>query len=75
MSADSHSSTRRDVEFDADGTTLRGWFHPAPDSAPTAAVVMAHGFSLVKEAYLTATRAVRRRRACGDFTIDVTGVT
>ncbi|MFD7661194.1 alpha/beta hydrolase [Streptomyces sp. NPDC059788] len=52
MSAVSNSSTRRDIEFDADGTTLRGWFYPAPDSAPTAAVVMAHGFSLVKEAYL-----------------------
>ncbi|MFQ6147770.1 alpha/beta hydrolase [Streptomyces seoulensis] len=52
MSAVSNSSTRRDVEFDADGTTLRGWFYPAPGSAPTAAVVMAHGFSLVKEAYL-----------------------
>ncbi|MEW2218968.1 hypothetical protein AB0939_06560 [Streptomyces sp. NPDC006990] len=55
MSADSQSSTRHDVEFDADGTTLRGWFYPAPDSAPTSAVVMVHGFSLVKEAYLTAT--------------------
>ncbi|MGW4272714.1 alpha/beta hydrolase [Streptomyces seoulensis] len=52
MSAVSNSSTRRDVEFDADGTTLRGWFYPAPGSAPAAAVVMAHGFSLVKEAYL-----------------------
>jgi uncharacterized protein len=52
MSAVSNSSTRRDVEFDADGTTLRGWFYPAPSSAPASVVVMAHGFSLVKEAYL-----------------------
>jgi dienelactone hydrolase len=40
---------RRDVEFRTeDGTTLRGYFHaPAGGSGP--AVVMAHGFSGVKE--------------------------
>ncbi|QIQ01254.1 alpha/beta hydrolase [Streptomyces liangshanensis] len=45
---------RRDVAFDADGTTLRGWFYPAADrqGAPGPAVVMTHGFSLVKEVYL-----------------------
>ncbi len=44
---------RRDVEFDAEGVTLRGWFHEAEGStAPGAAVVMAHGFSAVKEMYL-----------------------
>ncbi|WP_300012609.1 alpha/beta fold hydrolase [Pseudonocardia sp.] len=44
---------RRDVEFDAEGVTLRGWFYPA-EGAGTAAptVVMAHGFSAVKEMYL-----------------------
>jgi uncharacterized protein len=45
--------TRRDVEFDAEGCILRGWFHPAASpqgSAPT--IVMAHGFSAVKEMYL-----------------------
>ena len=44
---------RRDVEFDAEGVTLRGWFYPAEGAsgaAPT--VVMAHGFSAVKEMYL-----------------------
>jgi uncharacterized protein len=44
---------RRDIEFDADGVTLRGWFYPAegsPGAAPT--IVMAHGFSAVKEMYL-----------------------
>jgi hypothetical protein len=44
---------RQDVEFDAEGVTLRGWLY-TPDgggaSAPT--VVMAHGFSAVKEMYL-----------------------
>lgn len=45
--------TRRDIEFDADGVTLRGWFYPAAGSsgaAPT--IVMAHGYSAVKEMYL-----------------------
>ena len=44
---------REDVEFDAGGVTLRGWLY-LPDKArghvPT--VVMAHGFSAVKEMYL-----------------------
>src|SRR6201996_9284355 len=49
--------TRRDVEFNAEGVTLRGWFYPAggarQGAAGTApAVVMAHGFSAVKEMYL-----------------------
>jgi uncharacterized protein len=42
---------RRDIEFPAeDGTTLRGWLY-TPDGATGAgpAVVMAHGFSAVKE--------------------------
>jgi uncharacterized protein len=44
---------RRDVEFDADGVTLRGWFYPAgTGGAPAPAVIMAHGFSAVKEMYL-----------------------
>src|SRR5215467_13803974 len=45
--------TRRDIEFDAEGATLRGWFYPgrgATGSTPT--VVLAHGFSAVKEMYL-----------------------
>src|SRR5690349_10913440 len=44
---------RRDIEFDAEGVTLRGWFYEADGrsgAAPT--VVMAHGFSAVKEMYL-----------------------
>ena len=46
---------RRDIAFDAEGVTLRGWFYPAEGAAgrgPT--VVMAHGFSAVKEMYLDA---------------------
>lgn len=44
---------RRDIEFDAEGVTLRGWMYAADSpgtSAPT--IVMAHGFSAVKEMYL-----------------------
>lgn len=46
--------TRRDIEFDAEGVTLRGWHYPAGDAAGSGrpAVVMAHGFSAVKEMYL-----------------------
>ena len=44
---------RRDIEFDAEGVTLRGWFYTGDGvsgAGPT--VVMAHGFSAVKEMYL-----------------------
>jgi fermentation-respiration switch protein FrsA (DUF1100 family) len=44
---------RRDVEFNAEGVTLRGWFYAAgTGGAPAPAVVMAHGFSAVQEMYL-----------------------
>ncbi len=44
---------RRDIEFDAEGVTLRGWFYRADGTdGPAATVVMAHGFSAVKEMYL-----------------------
>jgi fermentation-respiration switch protein FrsA (DUF1100 family) len=44
---------RRDIEFDAEGVILRGWFHPGEGvSAPAPTIVMAHGFSAVKEMYL-----------------------
>lgn len=44
---------RQDVTFNAEGTTLRGWLY-TPDSGvkPFPTVVMAHGFSAVKEMYL-----------------------
>jgi len=46
---------RVDIEFDAEGVTLRGWFY-RPDGArgPLPTVVMAHGFSATKEMYLDA---------------------
>ncbi len=46
-----HEAT--DVEFDADGTTLRGWlYRPRGRAAAAPAVVMAHGYNCIKELYL-----------------------
>jgi fermentation-respiration switch protein FrsA (DUF1100 family) len=45
---------REDIEFDAEGATLRGWFY-APNGDANGGhpcVVMAHGFSAVKEQHL-----------------------
>jgi fermentation-respiration switch protein FrsA (DUF1100 family) len=44
---------RRDVELNAEGVILRGWLYtPDRSSGPLPGVVMAHGFSAVKEMYL-----------------------
>jgi hypothetical protein len=45
---------RRDIELRTeDGVKLRGWFYPARGvTGPAPAIVMAHGFSAVKEMYL-----------------------
>src|SRR5690348_15018307 len=44
---------RKDVEINAEGTILRGWFYtPDRPSGKAPAIVMAHGFSAVKEMYL-----------------------
>lgn len=44
---------RRDVQFDVEGVRLQGWFYaPEGRATPAPAVVMAHGFSAVKEMYL-----------------------
>lgn len=41
---------RADIAFDANGTTLRGWFYtPNSGAAPFPTVVMAHGFTALKE--------------------------
>src|SRR6476620_11515237 len=46
-------SSRRDIEFPAeDGTILRGWLYEPEGGGPFPLVVMAHGFSAVKEMYL-----------------------
>jgi fermentation-respiration switch protein FrsA (DUF1100 family) len=44
---------RQDIAFNAEGTTLRGWLYlPDTGHRPFPTVVMAHGFSAVKEMYL-----------------------
>ncbi|HXZ88035.1 MAG TPA: alpha/beta hydrolase [Candidatus Binataceae bacterium] len=44
---------RRDIEINAEGAILRGWLYlPERVSNPVPGVVMAHGFSAVKEMYL-----------------------
>ncbi len=47
---------RYDIEFLSEGTILRGWFyepdHRGTGTATHPAIVMAHGFSAVKEQYL-----------------------
>ena len=44
---------RQDVEFYAEGVTLRGWLYlPNGATGPVPTVVMAHGFSAVKEMFL-----------------------
>jgi len=44
---------RQDIEFDAEGVTLRGWLYtPERADGPWPAIVMTHGFSAVKEMYL-----------------------
>lgn len=41
---------RRDIEFSAEGTTLRGWLYLAQTGPlPAPAIIMAHGFTGVKE--------------------------
>ncbi|WP_328606971.1 alpha/beta fold hydrolase [Amycolatopsis sp. NBC_00345] len=44
---------RHDVEFDAEGVTLRGWFYEAARAAgPAPCVVLAHGWSATRRLYL-----------------------
>jgi fermentation-respiration switch protein FrsA (DUF1100 family) len=45
---------RTDIEFNAEGTVLRGWLYEPVGDGPFPGVVMAHGFSAVKEMYLDA---------------------
>lgn len=41
---------RRDIEFNADGVTLRGWFYlPEGKRGPFPTVILAHGFTGTKE--------------------------
>ncbi|WP_043342235.1 alpha/beta hydrolase [Belnapia moabensis] len=43
---------RRDIAFNAEGTTLRGWLYLPDNAGQHPTIVMAHGFTGVKEQYL-----------------------
>src|SRR4051812_21258884 len=46
---------RHDIEFDAEGTTLRGWLYVPDDThRPAPTIVMCHGYGAVKEQFLDA---------------------
>jgi uncharacterized protein len=62
---------RQDIEFNAEGTTLRGWLY-VPDSgdAPFPTIVMAHGFSAVKEMYLDSFAEVFARAGLASLVFD-----
>jgi fermentation-respiration switch protein FrsA (DUF1100 family) len=45
---------REEKTFDAEGTPLAAWLYRPPGDGPHPVVVMAHGFSAVKELYLDA---------------------
>jgi len=53
LDAERSFNMRQDIEFNAEGTNLRGWlFVPDAGHRPFPTIVMAHGFSAVKEMYL-----------------------
>lgn len=65
---------RQDIEFDAEGVTLRGWLYLPDDvSGPAPAVVMAHGFSAVKEMYLDSFAEVFARAGLAGLVFDNRG--
>jgi hypothetical protein len=62
---------RTDIEFDAeDGTTLRGWLTTPDGPPPYPTVVMAHGFSAVKEQTLDALARVLASRGLASVVYD-----
>jgi fermentation-respiration switch protein FrsA (DUF1100 family) len=62
---------RRDIEFNAEGVMLRGWLY-LPDGVATAVptIVMAHGYSAVKEMYLDAFAEVFAQAGLGALVFD-----
>jgi uncharacterized protein len=65
---------RRDIEFDAEGTILRGWLYvPDGDGGPHPVVVMAHGYSAVKEMYLDSFAEVFSRAGLAALVFDNRG--
>lgn len=62
--------TRDEVDFDADGVKIRGWLYRPSTPDPFPMVVMAHGFSLTKEAYLDKYAEVFARAGLGVVVFD-----
>lgn len=53
---------RRDIEFSAEGTILHGWLYlPERPAGRVPSVVMAHGFTAVKEMSISGYQASLRR--------------
>ncbi len=62
---------REDVEFDAGGVTLRGWlYRPEKARGHVPTIVMAHGFSAVKEMYLDSFAEVFAEAGLGALVFD-----
>lgn len=66
---------REDIEFTAQGATMRGWFYPAEGSLGEApCVVMQHGFSAVKEMWLDRYAEVFQAAGLGCLVYDHPGL-
>ena len=61
---------RRDVEFMSEGRILRGWHYCPVGQGRTATIVMAHGWSAVKEQYLDRYAEVFARSGFGVLLYD-----
>jgi fermentation-respiration switch protein FrsA (DUF1100 family) len=62
---------RQEIAFDAEGVTLRGWLYlPDRTAGPVPTIVMAHGFSAVKEMYLDAFAEVFVQAGLGALVFD-----
>lgn len=62
---------RQDIEFSAEGVVLRGWLYlPDHTSGSVPTIIMAHGFSAVKEMYLDAFAEVFAQAGFGALVFD-----
>ena len=62
---------RQEIAFNAEGVTLRGWlYRPHCTAGPVLTVIMAHGFSAVKEMYLDAFAEVFVQAGLGALVFD-----
>jgi dienelactone hydrolase len=46
------NTSRSDVEFESCGAALRGWLFRSPDTTMAPGIIMAHGFTAVREMFL-----------------------